>query len=249
MKLADADNMVWTEPKRLCHGVMACPPITLSDGSIALPVSIWKEYKGIHHFPEYENSGVYISTDDGESFTYAGGANAPESDFDENTLVERADGSLYMTIRCSHSIDFSVSYDKGKTWSKTEKLMDHTSSRSFLTKLDSGNFVLVTNDDTEKRCNMTAFLSTDECKSFDKKLMLFEKSHVSYPAGCVDKDGRIYVAYDFNRYVDEEIYYASITEKDISAGKIVDEGSFAAKLISKGGSGQQTDKVYEKGEN
>ncbi|MBQ8758317.1 MAG: exo-alpha-sialidase [Clostridia bacterium] len=249
MKLEDADRMTWSEPKRLCHGVMACPPVTLSGGEIALPVSIWKRYKGIHHLPEYENSGVYISTDNGKSFTYAGGANAPESDFDENTLVERADGSLFMTIRCSHSIDFSVSYDKGKTWSKAEKLMDHTSSRSYLAKLPGGNFVLVTNDDAEKRSRMTAFLSTDDCKTFDKKLLLFEKSNVSYPAGCVDKDGRIYVAYDFNRYIDEEIYFASITEADIAAGEITDKGSFTSKLISKGGSGRYTDKVYETGEN
>jgi hypothetical protein len=95
---------------------------------------------------------------------------------------------------------------------------------------------------------MTAFLSTDNCKNFDKKLLLFEKGNVSYPAGCVDKDGRIYVAYDFNRYVDEEIYFASITEKDIAAGEITKKGSFVAKLISKGGSGQKTDKVYENGE-
>ena len=248
MKLTDADNMVWTEPKRLCHGVMACPPITLADGSIALPVSIWKKYKGMHHLPEFENAGIYISEDDGETFTYMGGASADESDFDENTIVERSDGSLYMTIRCVNSIDYTVSYDKGKNWSKPEKLMNHTGSRSFLAKLPSGNFVLVTNDSDKERSRMTAFLSTDNCKNFDKKLLLFEKGNVSYPAGCVDKDGRIYVAYDFNRYVDEEIYFASITEKDIAAGEITKKGSFAAKLISKGGSGQKTDKVYENGE-
>ena len=248
MKLTDADKMTWTSPKRICHGVMACPPITLKDGGIALPVSIWKRYKGIHHLPELENSGIYISQDDGESFVCMGGINAEESDFDENTIVQRDDGSLYMTIRCEHSIDYTVSYDKGVSWSKPEKLTAHTSSRSFLAKLPSGNYVLVTNDSEKERCRMTAFLSTDNCKTFDKKLMLFERGNVSYPAGCVDKDGRIYVAFDFNRYFDEEIYFASITEKDIIAGEIADEGSFTAKLISKGGSGKATDKVYEKGE-
>lgn len=250
MKLLSPEKDLWSKPKRLCDGVLATTPITLSTGEIMLPVSIWKRWKGrIHSYPNWGNSSVYVSTDKGETFSYVGGADEKDSTFDENGIVERADGSLYMIIRCRYSISYSISQDKGKTWSLPEKLMDHTSSRSYIAKFPSGNYLLVTNDDTKDRKNMTAFLSTDECKTWNKKLLLDERDQVSYPAGCIDEEGRVYVAYDFSRYIDEEIYFASFTEKDILNGTIVDKGSFKKCLVVKGENGKQTEKVFENGDN
>ena len=70
-------------------------------------------------------------------------------------------------------------------------------------------------------------------------MLLDERLQVSYPAGCIDDCGRVYVAYDFNRYSDEEIYYSSFTEKDIQNEKIVEVNSFLKSLIVKGGKGQR----------
>ncbi|MBR5538749.1 MAG: exo-alpha-sialidase, partial [Clostridia bacterium] len=121
IKLVDGK---WSEPKRLCDGVLATPPVTLSDGSIMLPVSIWKNWRNtLHSYPNYGNAGVYISRNGGESFEYVGGADAPDSIFDENAIVQRNDGSLFMIIRCKKRIAFSVSYDLGKSWSEPETLM------------------------------------------------------------------------------------------------------------------------------
>jgi len=240
------DNDCYTLPKRLCDGVMATPPIQKENGDILLPVSIWKPWRDLwHHYPYFGNSGLYISKDKGETFRYVGGADAPDSTFDENTIVE-ADGKLYMTIRCEDSIKYSVSEDNGVSWSEPVKLMDHCSSRSYLAKLPSGNFVLVTNDDAKDRKNMTAFLYDEGFSNLKGKLLLDAKCAVSYPAGHVDTDGRIYVAYDYNRYVEEEIYYASFTEEDILNGKF-SENSFTAKLVIKGENGKNTDKVFESG--
>ncbi len=243
------DEIVWSKPKRLCNGVLANTPITLADGSIIMPVSIWKwERVKWHYFPKLQNSSVYISYDRGESFHYVGGADESETIFDENMVVERKDKSLYMIIRGRDKISYSISYDKGKNWSEPEKLMDHTGSRSFITKFPSGRYLLITNDDAKARKNMAAFLSEDECKTWTKKLMIDERFSTTYPSGCVTSDGRVYVAYDYNRYDDEEIYIASFTEKELCDGKISDENSFLKRLVVKGLDGKKTDKVFEGGE-
>ena len=240
---------VCSSPVRLCDGVMATTPITLSDGRMMYPISIWKRWKNqIHEYPNWGNSAVYMSEDKGKSLVYVGGADEKDSTFDENAIVQRADGSLFMIIRCTASISYSISEDLGKTWSVPQKLMDHTSSRSFLTKLPSGNYVLVTNDDTKNRSHMTAFLSTDECRTWSAKLLLDERDAVSYPCGCVDSDGRIFVTYDFNRYAEEEIYMATFTERDILEGKIVEDRSYLKRLVVKGMNGQSTDKTHVSGD-
>lgn len=249
MTLQSPENNTWSKPRRICDGVMATPPITLSNGDIMLPVSIWKKFKGtIHSYPNWGNSAVYISKDKGKSFAYVGGANERNTTFDENAIVERADGSLFMIMRCFNRISYSISLDKGETWTEPQKLMDHTSARSFLAKFPSGNYLLVTNDDTKERRNMTAFLSTDGCKTWDKKLLLDERNTVSYPAGCIDEKGRVYVAYDYSRCNEEEIYFATFTEKDILNGEILEDGSMKKRLIVKGKSGKPTEKVFENGE-
>ena len=251
VKLLSEENgtPIWSKPRRLADGVLAHTPVALENGDILLPVSIWKKWKNvIHPYPYYGNAGVYRSTDGGESFHYVGGAVEPTSTFDENAIVERKDGSLYMIIRCEGAIAWSESFDGGVTWSVPKKLMDHTGSRSYMAKFPSGNYLLVTNDDTKERSRMTAFLSTDECKSWQHKLLLDERCAVSYPAGCIDKNGRVYVSYDFNRYSDEELYFASFTEEDILRGELTHKDSFLKRLIIKGGEGKASDKVFESGD-
>lgn len=250
MKLSvSKDSISWSKPRRLCDGVLATPPVTLSDGKILLPASIWHRWKEqIHKYPYWSNSSVFISDDNGENFIFAGGVRDELSTFDENAVVERADGSLYMIIRCDNYISYTVSNNLGKTWTKPEKLMDHTSSRSYMAKLPSGKYILVTNNSTTSRTNMTVFLSEDECKTWTPKLILDEREAVSYPAGCVDADGRVYVAYDYNRYIDEEVYFATFTEEDILAGKIVNKDSAMKKLVAKGeNANKNNDKIFESG--
>lgn len=252
MKLNLSEKSVsWSEPQRICDGVLATPPITLSDGKILLPVSIWHKWRNqIYAYPNWGNSCVYISEDKGENFVYAGGTRDDLSTFDENAVVERADGSLYMIIRCENYISYTVSCDSGKTWTTPEKLMDHTGSRSYMAKLPSGRYILVTNNHTSSRSDMTVFISDNECKTWTPKLVLDDRESVSYPAGCVGADGRIYVAYDYNRYTDEEVYFATFTEEDIFAGSIVNKNSVLKKLVLKGENGKKENtKFFETGEN
>lgn len=213
----DADEIVWSKPVRLCDGVMATPPIALSRTKWLYPVSVWKYYSKdrLFHLPGLEKSNVYVSEDGGKTLTYLGSADEPDTTFDENTLARRPDGSLLMTMRCTDKIAYSESFDEGKTWSKPQKLMDHASARAYLAALPSGNLLLVTNDHFRYRRDMTAFLSEDGGKTWKYKLLLDARQETSYPAGCVMPDGRIYVAFDYNRTTNREILYACFTEEDI----------------------------------
>ena len=127
--------------------------------------------------------------------------------------------------------------------------MDHTSSRSYLAKFPSGNYLLVTNNSETKRENMTAFISKDECRTWEPKLLLDEREATSYPAGCIDSNGRVYVAYDLNRYTDKEVYYSTFTEEELLCGCIKHPDSALKKLVCKGGGKVViNNKTFESGE-
>ena len=94
------------------------------------------------------------------------------------------------------------------------------------------------------RSHITAMLSEDDCKTWPYKLLLDERSNISYPDGKEADDGYIYIAYDRERgngrkSLEEvyscarEILIAKITEADIMAGNVVDTGSKLKFVASK----------------
>ena len=63
--------------------------------------------------------------------------------------------------------------------------------------------------------------------------------------GIALEDGRIYIAYDYNRYADEEICLASFTEDDIVKGEFTNPDSFTKRLVVKGYDGfKNADKLF-----
>ena len=91
---------------------------------------------------------------------------------------------------------------------------------------------------------MTALLSEDDGKTWPYSLLLDERDQVSYPDAMEAEDGFIYIVYDRERGCFKEslveacadareILMAKITEKDILAGQLTDEGSFLQGIISK----------------
>lgn len=231
--IASDGGITWGSPLRLCDGVIAQPPTETKAGRILLPVSIWKKYKSGYHTAPEELSDPCVYELVGDDAVFLGRAHIEDTDFDENSLVEREDGSLLMIARCLKAVRGSISCDGGKTWSEPFKLMRHMSSRSFLSKFPSGNLLLVTNDHDAIRCNMTAFLSTDGGLTWPYRLLLDPRAEVSYPSGMVTPDGRCYVAYDHGRVTDKEILLASFTEEDIRRGTL-GENSYI-RLVCKAG--------------
>ena len=99
--------------------------------------------------------------------------------------------------------------------------MPQCSSRVFVTKLRSGNLVMVKNgprDVFTDRQRLTAILSRDGGETWEGGLLLDGRRGVSYPDGCEMPDGSVMVIYDRNRTEDLEILTSRFTEADVLAG-------------------------------
>jgi hypothetical protein len=186
---------------------------------------------------EEPGAKMYVSKDNGVTFQFRGQADIPPrfATYDEHIIYELHDGTLAMFIRKTKGGYFeSFSKDRGKTWSPvTLSPIPGCSARGFVGRLASGKLLAVTNDCPAARRNLTAFLSEDEGKTWNKKLRLDLRDKVSYPDVIQDKDGFIYIIYDRDRYGTGEILCSKITEADIEAGCLQTSDSFAAVPVSK----------------
>jgi hypothetical protein len=229
----------WSAPRRLCHGIMMNKPLVLDDGAWALPAAVWS------HMPTKRDdmaaerfSSLVVSTDEGQTWAWRGGADVPRRWFDEHMVVTRRDGTLWMLVRTEHGIGEAVSADGGATWTANPALaLPGPNSRFFLRRLRSGRLLLVNHEpaggwsrvtgqvDTSAgapsyrtRDHLTAYLSDDDGRTWQGGLLLDAREQVSYPDGVQAEDGRIYVIYDRERYGAREILLAVFTEDDILAG-------------------------------
>lgn len=231
----DAASPTWADPVRIANGVMMNKPFVRADGEWLLPISGWGTYQPI--LPELAaeaGSHVYVSQDQGASFSRKGSALVPHRTFDEHMFAERQDGSLWMLVRTSYGIGQSISTDGGVTWLPGWPTdIASPGSRFHLRRLASGRLLLVNHVGFTGRSHLTASLSDDDGRTWNAHLLLDERTDVSYPDATVDADGRIRIIYDRERAQAREILWASITETDILAGHLVETDSFLRKILNK----------------
>ncbi|MGC9346718.1 MAG: sialidase family protein [Anaerolineae bacterium] len=227
----DGEDVRWSEPRRLCDGVMMCKPLVLSTGAWALPVSFW-------HRRDARSAGMVVSTDGGATWQERGAVDVPPEvrNHDEHMLVERQDGSLWMLVRTKYGIGESISTDGGHTWSAlTPSALQHPPARFFIRRLSSGNLLLVKHGPLYEaigRSHLAAYLSSDDGRTWSGGLLLDERSGVSYPDGQQDRDGMIHIIYDHDRTGDRAILMARFTEEDVLARQIESEGSSLRVIVS-----------------
>lgn len=236
----DRERPEWSPPQRLTDGIMMCKPIVLSTGEWMLPASTWRKT---------DNSArVVVSEDEGKTWKIRGACNIPAEDrqFDEHMLIERQDGSLWMLIRTKYGIGESISTDGGRTWpDATPTNIPHPSARFFITRLISGNLLLVKHgpmDQKTGRSHLTAFVSEDDGKSWTGGLLLDERSGVSYPDGQQTADGRIRIIYDYSRTGSRHILLATFREEDVQAGENKSGTVQLRQLVSEASGGQEKPK-------
>lgn len=219
----DVNSFKISEPVMTSYGLRMNKPTKLSTGE-------WLYCA--HDFTDVGKTKVYSSVDKGVTWTYKGSAKVPNARFaNETALAENIrDGKsvLIMWNRCTHSYNIAVSYsyDLGATWTDGEEFNNlGPSSRVNARTLPSGNILYVHHYNTEGRNNLCAFLSTDGGKSFSHALVLDTRYDVSYPDIALVGNGKIYIVWDYNRYIDKQILMTEITESEllsINGTKILD---------------------------
>lgn len=235
----DADDLQWTEPRRMANGIMMNKPTMTSAGHWLFPTAVWAEHvyaTELNKLPQEQYSNVICSQDQGETFAFLGSADVKDRWFDEHMLVERRDGRLWMLVRCFNGIGQAFSADGGRTWSRSSDTgWGGPNSRFFIRRLQSGCLLLVNHVGGRGRSHLTALLSEDDGDTWPHKLLLDERDQVSYPDGVQDKEGAVYVVYDRERYGAREILHAKFFETDIRAGRFQEAGSREKAVIDKAG--------------
>jgi hypothetical protein len=192
-----------------------------------------------------KETGVLVSADEGASWHWQGGTSVGKDlwSFSEATVAPRRDGSIWMVIRTTRGLYASASTDEGRSWSDPAPLPEFagTATRAHLRRLASGAFLLIYHDSQKAkpgRERLTAWLSEDDGRTWPHKLLLDERSRVSYPDAVQAPDGRIYLAYDYGRYEagEKEILVSIFREEDVRAGQIISPDA-ALKLVVNQASG------------
>ncbi len=240
----DAAEPVWTQPVLIGFGASLNKPLVRANGEWILPVSLWERWHidkpfadSYHELDAVRGANVFVSDDEGASWRFRGGIIFQDSCFNEHSVVEKQDGTLWMLSRCKKEIAQSFSTDGGKTWQPQTTFFPHVNSKAVFRRLQSGNILLIKHGQdlakaTDKRQELTAFLTADEGKTWSGGLLLDERADVSYPDIAQSPNGDIYVHYDRDRYGAAEILFARFREEDVLAGTPV-SASAALKNVVK----------------
>ena len=245
----DADEIKFCEPFFIGHNIMMNKPTVLSTGEWLFPIAIWVSRMATL-WPGFCGEGkpgayAYSTIDGGKTFKQLGAADVADRSFDEHYFLEMNDGRIRCFVRTNYGIGAADSFDGGKSFGKDfDTGLGGPSSRFFIKRLASGRLLLINHYDFTGRNNLTAMLSEDDGKTWPYKLLLDERSNVSYPDAKEAEDGFIYITYDrerggfLNKIEDvmksaREILIAKITEEDIIAGTLKNKGSYLKKVASK----------------
>lgn len=208
---------IWSTPRRIANGIMMNKPTVPSSGEWLLPCAVWShKCPYFHSLPGEQFSNVIITRDQGETFELLGSADVPNRDCDEHMIVERKDGTLWMLVRVKDGIGEAVSNDCGRTWQASPKaVMPGPCSRFHIRRLCSGRLLLINHFNFTGRSHLTAMLSDDDGKTWAHRLLLDERTNVSYPDAVETPEGRIVMIYDRSRLGEGEILFQTFSEEDI----------------------------------
>ena len=185
-------------PFFVSQGLFINKPTVLADGSW-----LWTPHNKIPTLG-FKGVTVYRSQDEGKSFSFIGSVNSKpgvEIQIGEPITVELRDGRIALFIRTVSGIRRTISADGGRTWGDFDALPGLNAvvhSRFFISRLKSGNLLLVYNRPPEtpdplatkgplvnlrqlrERTHMTAVLSEDDGATWKGGLRLDDRDSPSY---------------------------------------------------------------------
>ena len=238
MQKPENKNPEFSKPRLLGRYNMAViKPLLFEDGSILRPGDLYWEFA-------CPDRAKFVKENSEGEIEFVSHLHCPGISFAEQAVFQRKDSSLLSLARMIGDVPkVFKSEDGGRSWSELGQfsMKVGVDTKTVWGRLKSGNIIMVANDVSKEeskkihsRSKMTAFLSEDDGKTFPYKLLLDERSSVSYPSFSEGPDGFIYIAYDNGRGEKgkHEILMAKITEADIKAGALKTPGSLLKGEIS-----------------
>jgi predicted neuraminidase len=188
------DGYTWAPPTTL-----GTPPgylprthlLTLDNGWIIFPLYV-----------EYTASSVALRSEDGGE-TWKGPSTILDFLGTQPTVMQRSDGSLFALMRSGAPPQKSWrarSTNRGVSWTgRALSGLSNPGSSLEIIMLASGNAVVVFNNSTDSRANLSLGISTDEGASWDafRAIEDHESGSYSYPSMIQDRCGVIHVTYSF----------------------------------------------------
>ena len=173
-------GQTWSEPRKLFDDVPCSSPIrVLSTGRLILPTYVETDT---------EHSGSVAYSDDGGA-TWSQNIVIPNGKMKldaETDVIELKDGTLYALQR--DKMAFSISGDKGKTWSESRPV-GFDGHCPYLLRVKKGNIVAAF-----RLPNTSMRISTDECKTWSGNFLV-DDCVGAYPSMVELKDGSILIVY------------------------------------------------------
>jgi enterochelin esterase-like enzyme len=246
---AEQENPTWSQPRQIAGGVLINQPVVLANG----------DWLFAAHDRKTVETGLLkgvVSEDQGRTFKVRGQV---EVSHDMHAIepmpVERKDGSLWMLVRTGNAGDLntpqgiaeSFSTDQGVTWSPPQpSAIRHTASRFHISRLQSGNLMLVKHCAIDvdlakvggrQRRELTAFISKDDGRTWSQGLVIDERVGCTYPDAQQATDGTIYLTWDFKRSKDQKILMTTFREEDVlsASDAAVARVKSNRKVVSQGG--------------
>lgn len=217
-------KIVYKEPRLISYGVMLNKPVYIPQKDISLfPISIWssKNDRGGTYLCRHSYSNEKKITPMLSHYAFLPFLNDSLRTCDEHCIVQTSDtGDMLCLLRTKKGIFYYKSDNYGNSWSIAAPFIaigENPASRFNIMRLKSGSLILVLNNSTE-RTNLTAFISKDGGNTWPYKIVLDNRTDVSYPDIDQSEDGKIHVTYDRDRRGEKEINYCCFHEADVING-------------------------------
>jgi len=217
------NDSLWSAPTYIADGVMLNKPNILSKSKVIMPIAYWDKLYNVLAAPKDPaevGANVFIQSGANGKASYTGKIPMVKEveDYPEHQIVTLKNGNLWGLVRGKNGIYQSISKNNGKTWTNAKLFQiaggKNPASRFHIQRLSSGNLLLVVNDH-RYRTNLTAFLSSDDGKTWPYKVLIDGRANVTYPDADEDEKGNIYIVYDRDRFSAKEIILVKLTEKFI----------------------------------
>ncbi len=220
--VSDDGAKSWSEPKKLTPSNYFCssPIRAVSSGRLILPLY---KLQG-----DVANGAVMISDDAGMNWSAPIDIDSAGAFLDAETdIIELKDRRLYALQRGTRTrMHFSISTDRGETWSQSQPL-DFRGISPYLLRV-SDEIVIVTYGQigSDKPNGTVLRYSLDECQSWSEATLV-AKPAGTHPSLVLLKDGSVLVVYyDQGRADDVRARLCSVTKRGIEWQTIIPSPHF-----------------------